>query len=428
MALKIGDNFSYQGKKPNFDRDTFDTLASMKSYPETSIDDGHISYCKETFQHYVYNSSNTSDATTGKWRVLVDDISYFLPGIIKSTDNYADESAITPIYGTYADFEENIITKNKLVIAKVNYNDKTCYTALTVAHDAVNFIIRLIGKIDDTIDIYIRLNYNEGTWITGNSNVRTILHRGNIVDNLTTASATSILSANQGKILQDTKLNKTDVVNNLTTTVATKALSAAQGKILNDKITALGNVYRVRGTKATIAEVLALTDAKVGDVWNVTNAFTLNNLKYSANTNVVCITATSSSDHNDDNWDALGGIIATDFNYYKIKDVTNLTDLESEDIDTFEEYFGTCESLIAACQTAGTLFYIERNTSVSNNHFLSSCIVADVTMEDDGSNVTIYYADWRNAQYIEISLDTTNGTYNVQNSNYKKLSLKMTVQ
>lgn len=68
MALKIGDNFSYQGKKPNFDRDSFDTLAAMKAFPETSIDEGHISYCKEDGKNYQYKAANSIDGTTGKWR------------------------------------------------------------------------------------------------------------------------------------------------------------------------------------------------------------------------------------------------------------------------------------------------------------------------------------------------------------------------
>lgn len=68
MGLLIGDNFNYQANKPNFERDSFATLAAMKAYPETSIDDGHISYCAETDKHYKFLSSNTVDDTTGKWR------------------------------------------------------------------------------------------------------------------------------------------------------------------------------------------------------------------------------------------------------------------------------------------------------------------------------------------------------------------------
>ena len=100
-----------------------------------------------------------------------------------------------------------------------------------------------------------------------------------------------------------------NVVNNLTSSDTANALSAAQGKALNDKISALGSVYRIKGSKTNISEVLALTDAKVGDAWNVTNAFTFGGKPYPANTNVVCITATSTSDHDENNWDPLGGTV-----------------------------------------------------------------------------------------------------------------------
>lgn len=76
MALKIGDNFNYQGQKPNFERDSFATLAAMKAYPETSIDDGHLSYCKEDGKNYQYKSSNSVDAITGKWREFKSGDSY----------------------------------------------------------------------------------------------------------------------------------------------------------------------------------------------------------------------------------------------------------------------------------------------------------------------------------------------------------------
>lgn len=143
---------------------------------------------------------------------------------------------------------------------------------------------------------------------------------------LTSTSASEALSASMGKKLQDEKLAKTDVVNNLTTTNTSKALSAAQGKALNDKISALGSVYRIKGSKTNISEVLALTDAKVGDAWNVTNAFTFGSKPYPANTNVVCITATSTSDHDENNWDPIGGTVDLS-PYAKKSDISYTTDL-----------------------------------------------------------------------------------------------------
>ena len=62
-----------------------------------------------------------------------------------------------------------------------------------------------------------------------------VLKKTDIIDNTSTNDNTKVLSAKQGKLLNDTKLNKTDVIGNLTNTNDTKALAASQGKILNDK-------------------------------------------------------------------------------------------------------------------------------------------------------------------------------------------------
>lgn len=118
--------------------------------------------------------------------------------------------------------------------------------------------------------------------------------------------------------------------NTLTSASTSEALSAAQGKVLNDKISGLGSVYRVKGTKTNLSDVLALTDAKVGDVWNVTNAFTLGGKPYPANTNVVCITATSSSDHDEGNWDPLGGTVNLSTYVPKSDIVDNLSTSDSK--------------------------------------------------------------------------------------------------
>lgn len=98
--------------------------------------------------------------------------------------------------------------------------------------------------------------------------------------------------------------------NTLTSTSTSEALSAAQGKALNDRISGLGNVYRVKGTKRTIEEVYGISaDAKLGDVWNITSAFTIGNKPYPANTNVVCIAEWSTSTTPQNNWDPLGGTV-----------------------------------------------------------------------------------------------------------------------
>ena len=215
-----------------------------------------------------------------------------------------------------------------------------------LAHKGVLFVDTSSGNTiikyedgNDTFQLYVPSSDSrsiERLTITVSSNkvteLATISHLivDDIRNTLTSTETNKALSAAMGKKLQDGKLSKTDVVNNLTTTDTSKALSAAQGKALNDRISGLSNVYRVKGTKTNLSDVLALTNAEVGDVWNVTNAFTLGGKPYPANTNVVCITATSSSDHDEGNWDPLGGTVNLSTYVPKSDIVDNLSTSDSK--------------------------------------------------------------------------------------------------
>lgn len=119
--------------------------------------------------------------------------------------------------------------------------------------------------------------------------------------------------------------------NTLTSTSTSEALSAAQGKALNDRISGLGNVYRVKGTKSTIEGVYDISaDAKLGDVWNITSAFTIGGKPYPANTNVVCIAEWSTSTTPQNNWDPLGGTVNLSTYVPKSDIVDNLSTSDSK--------------------------------------------------------------------------------------------------
>lgn len=119
--------------------------------------------------------------------------------------------------------------------------------------------------------------------------------------------------------------------NTLTSTSTNEALSAAQGKALNDRISGLGNVYRVKGTKSTIEEVYDISaDAKLGDVWNITSAFTIGGKPYPANTNVVCVAEWSTSTTSQNNWDPLGGTVDLSTYVPKSDIVDNLSTSDSK--------------------------------------------------------------------------------------------------
>ena len=114
MALLIGDNFSYNGKKPNFERDSFETLAALKSFAEANIDNGHISYCVETKKHYIFNDTNTIDESTGKWRELESEFS-----ISVDLDDYLTKEEAQSIYQPVGDYAlksdiSNLATKEEI--------------------------------------------------------------------------------------------------------------------------------------------------------------------------------------------------------------------------------------------------------------------------------------------------------------------------
>lgn len=123
------------------------------------------------------------------------------------------------------------------------------------------------------------------------------------IDGKDTATLTS------AKSYADTK--KTEAVNAAATDATTKANSAlASAKSYADeKVSALGSVYTTKGS-CTAAQLKALTSAKAGDVWNITDAITIDGKAYPAGVNAVCVTAFSAAidPATTKNWDALQGV------------------------------------------------------------------------------------------------------------------------
>ena len=70
MSIIVGDNFNYQGAKPLDSRVQFTSVANMKAYPDASLYNGCIAYVTDVKKNYQYDSSNTVDIDTGRWREL----------------------------------------------------------------------------------------------------------------------------------------------------------------------------------------------------------------------------------------------------------------------------------------------------------------------------------------------------------------------
>ena len=90
MSLVLGDNFSYQGAKPLDKRNQYDTVAIMAAVSDTVLYDGCLTYCLETGKTYQWLSTNTVDATLGKWREFLSggsdssvDLQFFYATLLK---------------------------------------------------------------------------------------------------------------------------------------------------------------------------------------------------------------------------------------------------------------------------------------------------------------------------------------------------------
>lgn len=141
MAIKIGSNFTFQGEQPNFERDRFATKAAMKAFPETSIDDGHLSYCAEDGNTYQFKSSNSVDAVIGKWRVFKDGFSadtistepnQFLAGPINTRGNIGlrkiDISDIPNLASKYQKIDANGFQQHpKIICASIGPSSEQLY-------------------------------------------------------------------------------------------------------------------------------------------------------------------------------------------------------------------------------------------------------------------------------------------------------------
>lgn len=81
---QISSNFILNSKLSNFERDSYDTKLAMKNVNSQYVDDGHISYCRETNQHYIFKPLSGVDVNnleypyeyseTGWWVRLTSDV------------------------------------------------------------------------------------------------------------------------------------------------------------------------------------------------------------------------------------------------------------------------------------------------------------------------------------------------------------------
>lgn len=141
---------------------------------------------------------------------------------------------------------------------------------------------------------------------------------------------------------------------------------------VNNNISSVaGSVYRPKGS-ITFAGLKALTSATAGDVYNVTDAFTLGSKSYPAGSNVACLKSFSSAVTPDETyWDVLAGFVDLS-PYAKTSEVNtikgNLEKSISDNVSTLTSKVGTAqatanEASSAASTNAGEITKVKNRVS-----------------------------------------------------------------
>ena len=148
-----------------------------------------------------------------------------------------------------------------------------------------------------------------------------VLKKTDIIDNTSTNDNTKVLSAKQGKLLNDNKIAKTEIVDNTSTDDATKPLSARQGKSLQDEITVLEN---------NIQDLQTSIPTKTSQLTNDSNYVTTNNVLTKTNTTVYNPTDTyhpATKKYVDDKLNGIS-ISIVEFDYNLVNALTNKSTTE----------------------------------------------------------------------------------------------------
>jgi hypothetical protein len=292
MAIKIGANFAYNGKLPNFERDKFKTKAAMKAFAENNIDEGHLSYCEEDGNIYQYKSANTADATTGKWRIFKTDI------VVDAALNGTSKNPIQ---------NKAVYDALQLKADKTQLNDLATKTELNSKADASalnNYVTTATAnttyaKKSDISNVY----KFKGTKTTYAELPTTGVITGDVW-NITNADATHGIKAGDNVAWNGTAWDNLSGVTDLSayaTTTTTDAISADVKKLMDKAFpfTVKVSLDKTLAKKGTSQPVKVTITPKIGDDNTNVDEIMINGAEYhGATPYVYSDTATTTTTYN----------------------------------------------------------------------------------------------------------------------------------
>lgn len=142
-------------------------------------------------------------------------------------------------------------------------------------------------------------------------------------------------------------------------------------KKIQDMLDTIGSAYNIIGNLADLDELLTLETANIGDVYNITNSFNIEDVIYEAHTNMVCINTINTHIDNDiSKWLPIGSTFNTE-NYYNKQEVDErLTEVVIDNLVTTD---------------------VNRPLSANMGHELNSVITEVQTKVNDLTTIEITY-------------------------------------
>lgn len=138
MSKEIYDNFDYLGPKPNFVRDSIDTLEELSNVPMGAYDYGHIVYCYETNNLYVFTDQSSLEGIGNfiELRLFIN----AAHNKVTSFDTYSDMMNIINNSGRYQLGDILFVVENKThyTISEIKIANGNFVLKVTVLKDFLN--------------------------------------------------------------------------------------------------------------------------------------------------------------------------------------------------------------------------------------------------------------------------------------------------
>lgn len=147
MSISLLDNFDLRAKKPDTNRQLFNTIAEMAAFNENYLPDVYECNVVEDGNRYRFNRSNIVDETLGKWRLVESGGSSSLIDFYKKTETDALlENKVDKEDGKGLSTNDYTTLEKEKLASLENYDDTQVQSHMTITEGQIADLQNLIGN------------------------------------------------------------------------------------------------------------------------------------------------------------------------------------------------------------------------------------------------------------------------------------------